>query len=98
MVLWLSNAGMIAAVRHSVHSALSSTRRVIASAGAVVFLCVVVDVVGPTTRSVTVWVFVETEVSVEITVTVARVQRTSSRSLVDEVVGWVGSLFPKCML
>jgi hypothetical protein len=97
VVLWLSNAGMIPAVRHSVHSALSSTRRVIASAGAVV-LCVVVDVVGPTTRSVTVWVFVETEVSVEITVTVARVQRTSSRSLVDEVVGWVGSLFPKCML
>jgi hypothetical protein len=45
VVLWLSSAGMMSAVRHSVHSALSSTRRVIASAGAVVFLCVVVDVV-----------------------------------------------------
>lgn len=56
------------------------------------------SLVGPTTRSVTVWVFVKTEVSVEIMVTVALVQRTSPRSLVDEVVGWVGSLFPKCML
>ena len=45
VVLRLSSAGMIPAVRHSVHPALSSTRRVIASAGAVVFLCVVVDVV-----------------------------------------------------
>ena len=45
VVLRLSSVGMIPAVRHSVHSALSSTRRVIASAGAVVFLCVVVDVV-----------------------------------------------------
>ena len=46
VVFTLSSAGMIPAVRHSVHSALSSTRRVIASAGAVVFLCVMVDVVN----------------------------------------------------
>lgn len=45
VVFTLSTAGRTPAMRHSVHSALSSTRRVIASAGAVVFLCVVVDVV-----------------------------------------------------
>jgi hypothetical protein len=56
------------------------------------------SLVGPTTRSVTVWVFVKVDVAVEITVTVALVQRTSPRKLVDEVVGGVGSLFPKCML
>lgn len=42
--------------------------------------------VGTTTRSVTVLVLVLTEVSFETTVTVARVQGPSPRSLIGEVV------------
>jgi hypothetical protein len=42
IVFILISAGTIPGVRHSLHSSLASTRRVIASAGAMVFLCVVV--------------------------------------------------------